>query len=136
VNVLLDTNIVLDVLLECEPWFADSQDIWQACDEQRITGYLLASTFTDIYYIARRAVGRQKAREAIELCSTTVAICPIDRVTLEQALLLAGSDFEDNVQIAAAEQHGLDALVTRNPQDFAHAPLPVLAPRTLLDQLL
>jgi predicted nucleic acid-binding protein len=67
-NVLLDTNIVLDVLLKREPWVLDSQRIWHACDEQRIQGYLIASTLTDIFYIARKLVGREAALEAVELC--------------------------------------------------------------------
>lgn len=134
-NVLIDTNIVLDVLLEREPRLVEAQAVWQACDDERITGYLLASTFTDIYYIARRTVGRDKAREAVEVCLAAFAICGIDRAVLEHALLLTGTDFEDNVQIAAALQSELDAIVTRNPHDFAHAPLPVLTPITLLAQL-
>jgi predicted nucleic acid-binding protein len=134
-NVLIDTNIVLDVMLERDPWLAESQAVWQACDDERITGYLLASTFTDIYYIARRTVGRDKAREAIEVCLATFAICRVDRAVLEYALLLTGTDFEDNVQIAAALQSELDAIVTRNPGDFSHAPLPVLTPVSLLAQL-
>jgi predicted nucleic acid-binding protein len=135
VNVLIDTNIVLDVLLEREPWLADSEGVWKACDEGRIVGYLLASTLTDIFYIARRMVGRDKAREAIEVCLATFAICPVDRVVLEQALLLTGNDFEDNVQIAAATQSGLNAIVTRNSDDFTHATMPVLTPAVLLAQL-
>lgn len=134
-NVLIDTNIVLDVLLEREPWLTDSEGVWQACDEGRITGYLLASALTDIYYIARRIVGRDKARQAVELCLATFAICPIDRTVLEQALLLTGNDFEDNVQIAAAMQIGLNTIVTRNPDDFAHALIAVFTPAALLAQL-
>ncbi len=134
-NVLIDTNLVLDVLLKREPWLADSERVWQACDEQRMTGYLLASTLTDIFYIARKILGRQAAREAVELCLTTFAICPLDQTVLEQALLLPGADFEDNVQIAAATHSGLDAIVTRNPNDFSGASLPILLPATLLPQL-
>jgi len=135
VNILIDTNIALDVLLEREPWLAESQGVWQACDEGRVVGFLLASTLTDIFYIARRLVGRDKARQAVELCLTTFAICPVDRSVLEHALLLSGTDFEDNVQIAAATLSRLDAIVTRNPADFAHAAIPVLVPATLLSQL-
>lgn len=135
-NVLIDTNIVLDVLLKREPWLAESQQVWQACDDARITGYLVASTLTDVFYIARKIIGREAAIEAVELCLATFAICPVDRTVLEQALVLAGPDFEDNVQIAAATRTGLDAIVTRNPDDFATSPLPVLNPATLLGQLL
>ena len=134
-NVLIDTNIALDVLLKREPWLADSQGIWQACDEEHVVGYLLASTLTDIYYIARKLIGKEAAIEAVELCLATFAICPVDRTVLEQALLLAGTDFEDNVQMAAAVHIGLDAIVTRNPDDFANMPLPAFTPDTLLSQL-
>ncbi len=134
-NVLIDTNIVLDVLLKRQPWLAESQQIWQACDEGRMVGYLLASTLTDIFYIARKIIGREAAHQAIEVCLVTFAICPLDRTVLEQALLLAGPDFEDNVQVAAAVHIALDAIVTRNPDDFAHAPIPVFTPSALLAQL-
>jgi predicted nucleic acid-binding protein len=135
VNVLIDTNIVLDVLLKRMPWLAESQQIWQACDDGRLTGYLLASTITDIFYIARKIIGRNAAYQSVDLCLTTFAICPLDKIVLEQALLLAGPDFEDNVQIAAATHIGLDAIVTRNPDDFAAAAIPVLIPAALLHRL-
>jgi predicted nucleic acid-binding protein len=135
VNVLIDTNIVLDVLLKRDPWLANSQSIWQRCDDGRIVGYLLASTLTDIFYIARKIIGREAAVQAVELCLITFAICPLDRAVLEQALLLTGVDFEDNVQVAAATHYGLNAIITRNPNDFAHAAIPVFTPATLLAQL-
>lgn len=133
-KVLIDTNVALDVLLNREPWVGESQKVWQACEEGRITGYLLASTLTDIFYIARKLVGNDKARQAVELCLATFAICPINKVTLEEAVALAEPDFEDNVLIVAAVQTGLEAIVTRNPGDFAHSPVTVLAPEQLLEQ--
>lgn len=134
-NGLVDTNIVLDVLLKREPWVADSTRVWQACESQRMTGYLVASTLTDIFYIARKIIGREAAFEAIEVCLATFAVCPVDRAVLEQALRLPGQDFEDNVQIAAAVHSGLDVIVTRNPDDFASASIMVLTPSALLAHL-
>ena len=48
-RILFDTNIILDVLLNREPWVNQAQAIWQANDEGRISGYLVASTVTDIF---------------------------------------------------------------------------------------
>lgn len=48
---------------------------------------------------------------------------------------MAGSDFEDNVVIAAAVTASLDAIVTRNVTDFAHSPVPVWQPAELLKRL-
>ena len=134
-RVLLDTNILLDVLLNRAPWVTDSSAIWGACDDGRIVGYVPASAMTDIFYIARRAVDLPTARIAVGLCLSAFEICPIDRQTLEQAATLPGSDFEDNVQLVSASIAGLDAIVTRNPSDFMAAALPILTPAALLAQL-
>lgn len=134
-RVLLDTNIVLDVLLNRAPWVTDSSAIWTAYDQRRITGYVPASAMTDIFYIARRMVDVPTARVAVGLCLSTFEICPVDRQTLEQATTLPGSGFEDNVQIACALLASVDAIVTRNPADFAAATVPVLTPPALLTQL-
>ncbi len=106
-TIALDTNIVLDVLLARAPFLDDSQAIWQACDDGQFSGHLLASAFTDVYYIVRRATRREDALRAVELCLAAFTICPVDRATLQAALLLPGSDFEDNLQIAATIQCGI-----------------------------
>lgn len=134
-RVLLDTNVVLDVLLQREPWVKESKAIWQASDEGRIIAYILASALTDIFYIARRLAGREKAREAVHTCLEAFEILPVDRQALEAAEALSGNDFEDNLQMACAGIAGLDAIVTRNKDDFKHASVPVLTPTEALGQL-
>ena len=134
-KVLLDTNVVLDVLLAREPHLANSKAVWQACDNGQINGYIIASALTDIYYIARKIVGLDSARHAVEICLSTFQICPVNQAVLENAFQLAGSDFEDDVQIAAATQAELDVVVTRNPRDFMHGALAVVVPAELLAQL-
>jgi predicted nucleic acid-binding protein len=134
-RVLLDTNILLDVLLDRAPFVGDSSAVWDACDTGRIVGYIPASTLTDIHYIARRAADLATARIAVGLCLAAFEICPVERATLERAAALPGNDFEDNVQIACALIAGLDAVVTRNTSDFAAAPILVLTPAALVAQL-
>ena len=124
-RILLDTNVVLDVLLKREPWVTDAATIWQASDEGRVTGYLVASTLTDIFYIARKLVGLAAARAAVEVCLAAFEICTVDRQALEQATLLPGTDFEDNLQIACATLAGLEAIVTRDKDGFKSASIAV-----------
>jgi len=66
-RVLLDTNILLDVLLDRAPFAADSSAVWTACDDGHMVGFITASSLTDIYYIARRAADAATARVAISL---------------------------------------------------------------------
>jgi predicted nucleic acid-binding protein len=54
-RVLLDTNILLDVLLNREPFVADSSAIWAACELGTSAGFVSGSALTDIFlYCAPR----------------------------------------------------------------------------------
>jgi len=135
VKVLLDTNVVLDVLLQRGPWLAGAEAIWQASIDGRLESCITASSLTDIYYISRRLVGEQAARETVRKCLDVLTILTVDKETLEQAHALAVADFEDALQISAAQRNGLNALVTRDPNDFTACPIPVLSPTELAAQL-
>lgn len=134
-KVLLDTNVVLDVLLERQPWVRTSSAIWAACDQELLTGFISAAALTDVFYIARRVSGPQVAHRAVGVCLKAFDICPVTRETLEWALACPGNDFEDNVQVACAVLTDLDAVVTRDSGGFDSPPLPILSPAELLAQL-
>jgi len=134
-RVLLDTNVVLDVLLNRAPWAAEASALWEAHDAGRLQGYVTATTLTNIFYIARRAAGLEKAQAAVRLCLQTFELCPVDRVTLERAAQFSGPDFEDNLQIACAEISGLAIIVTRNLPDYAHSGIRPVTPATLLSEI-
>jgi predicted nucleic acid-binding protein len=127
-RLLLDTNVILDVLLNRAPWVDDATVIWQACDDEHSAGYVVATTLTDIFYIAQRIADQTKARQAVRVCLDAFTVCAVDQRVLEHAYSLAGSDFEDNIQIACAALSGLDAIVTRNTDDFAASSVPVYTP--------
>jgi predicted nucleic acid-binding protein len=134
-HVLFDTNVVLDVLFKRSPWDVDAAVCWQASDDGKITGCLVASTLTDIFYIARKQKGLTGARDAVRVCLDAFAICVVDRQALELAVDLPGNDFEDNMQIACATLASLDLILTRDKNGFKDATIPVLSPDELVIQL-
>ena len=134
-RVLLDTNVVLDFLLAREPFATAAREIWLACEEQRCTGYLAAISVTNIWYIGRKMVGAEAARQHVADLLQVLQVCPVDFKVLAAARDSGIADFEDGVQVAAALAAGLDALVTRNGDDFVGAALRVLTPAEFLAQL-
>lgn len=135
-RVLIDTNILLDFLLEREPFRQDAEELFQAIESGQIIGYVAASTLTDIFYIARRHTRSiVQARQAVLEILTVMIICPVNRTVLESAFASDVDDFEDAVQIACAVTQGLEAILTRDIQGFASSIIPVLAVRQLLEQL-
>lgn len=133
-RILLDTNVILDVLLDREPWATDAAQIWRMCSDGRLNGYACASSITDIFYIARRLTDVTRARAAVRLCLATFMICPVDRDTLDMADGMMGDDFEDNLQIACAIGSNLDVIITRDPEGFQQSPIRAITAGDLLQQ--
>ena len=135
-RVLIDTNIVLDFLLQREPFFQDAEMLFQTIDAGQVTGYITATTLTDIFYISRKHTRSiEQARQAVSATLNAMAICPIDRAVLESAFNSGLDDFEDAVQIFSAVAQELDAILTRDAKGFLSSPVPVLSVQELLRQL-
>ncbi|WP_416675267.1 type II toxin-antitoxin system VapC family toxin [Egbenema bharatensis] len=135
-RVLVDTNIVLDFLLQREPFFQDAELLFRAIDVGEIVGYVTATTLMDIFYISRRHTRSvEQARQAISEILTAMMICPVDRVVLESAFNSGLADFEDAVQIFSAVNQGAEAIVTRDAQGFLSSPISVLSIQELLQQV-
>ena len=125
---LVDTNVVLDVLLERQPHFTASAAVWTAIETAAAEGYLAAHGITTIHYLAQKHLGTHRARRVITTLLQVFRVAPIDDSVLRDALDHAGNDFEDAVTAAAARFSKCDAIVTRDPKGFRAAELPVLTP--------
>ncbi len=81
-RILLDTDVILDLMLE-RPGFADAAAIlWQAHEQGRLEAYVSAITPVNVYYIARKLKGAEIARQAVRDVVTTLRVCPLDHVAL------------------------------------------------------
>jgi len=134
-NVLIDTNIAIDVLIQREPFFDYSQLVLLASEQEYINGFISASAITDIYYITNKVLKNDKAtRELIKKhLMKTVRIASVDEETIFKALGTGWRDFEDCVQYYVGESISADYIVTRNPEDFACDKISVVTPQKLLD---
>jgi hypothetical protein len=90
---------------------------------------------TTIFYLLQKARGAAFARDGVERLIRVFNVAPVDDGVVRRALAFAWSDFEDAVCAAAADASGCDALVTRDPDGYPNAPLPVIDPATALSWL-
>ena len=134
-RILLDTNIVLDVLLNREPFVSDSRRLWQAADEGTFDACIASFTLPTIHYICRRHAGQAAADNALDICLEAFEVCALYRECIQAARRMPGGDFEDNLQVACAITDYVHGIVTRNPGDFANAPIRVYTPAELLEVL-
>lgn len=132
---LVDTNVVLDWLIDRKPWSDAAQPLWSARDAGLVIAYLPASVVTDIFYIVRRQANIAVAFAAVDRIFAAFGLFAVDSALLQQARALPGNDFEDNVQIACAVNAGLDLIVTRDPADFRMSPISVIEPSQIAPYL-
>jgi predicted nucleic acid-binding protein len=132
-RLLLDTNIILDIALKREPHFELSSKIFELIDKKRIICYITASTVTDIYYISRKEKGNEIAIEFISNLIEIVDVIGVDKSIIVKALESNLKDFEDAVQVSAAENYEIEIIVTRNKSDFLNSGLEILTPIELID---
>jgi len=135
VKVLLDTNIIVDVAIEREPFFGDSEQVLTFVEEGRIEGYISASTFGDLYYIIRRDKGRNMALELLSNIATFCQVATVDRAAITMALTANFRDFEDAIQYGTARVNQLDAIITRDVADFPVTTPRIITPAQLIQEL-
>ncbi|MEH2141333.1 type II toxin-antitoxin system VapC family toxin [Nostoc sp.] len=134
-KVLLDSNVILDVALERQPFFGNSETIVSFVEEGQIEGYICASSFSDLYYIIRKDKGRNLALEFLREIVTFCRVATVDSTTINMALNLNFRDFEDAIQYSTAVLNYLDAIITRNPRDFPVATPRIITPEQLIQEL-
>ncbi len=131
-KVIFDTNIVLDVLLDREPFSTSAALLFSKVEKGELSGYLCATTITTIHYLICKALGARQAKNHVENLLSLFEIAPVNRAILEGALRSRFGDFEDAVIHEASVHVGVEALVTRDSAGFKRATIPVYS----LDELL
>lgn len=132
-RVFIDTNVLLDVLGNRQPWAPDAQAVWALVDRQSIAGYISADSFSTVYYIARKLLGGPAARNSLHLLRGSFTTVPCDEHIIDQALAATDfADFEDAVQYFSAVAVNADCILTRDLAGFPRATPPVMTPTAFL----
>ena len=116
-KVFLDTNILLDLLLEREG-YEDSAVLFQMQEEGRLHLCVSMLTMVNVAYVYKKTVGQNLAIANLKYLSSLVDVLPMTGDQLQQAMMLDGRDFEDVLQAVCAAEGGCDFLVTRNEKDY------------------
>ena len=130
-KIVFDTNIILDVLLNREPFVELSAKIVSSVENKNIEGYLCATTITTLDYLISKQTNRKSARTEIQKLLNIFEISEVNSKVLDMSLNSGFRDFEDAVQYYSGEFCSVNALVTRNIKDYKQAKLPIYTPEEL-----
>jgi len=136
-NVLIDTNVVLDYLLRREHNYANALNIIALSETGKLTGFISASAVTDIFYIIRKEYkSRSIAIEQLKKLMRMVHAAAVSDNDIHEALELGWQDFEDAVQYVSGRNVMVEYIITRNAQDFGAADAEVVTPEEFLDKFI
>jgi len=134
-NLLIDTNIILDILLRREPHYKNAAKINILSEKGYTRSYISASAVTDIFYVAKKELkNKDIALELLKNLLKTTRIAAVTEDNIHEALNLNWGDFEDSVQYVAGQNISAEYIITRNPADFAGSRIEVISPDEFLDK--
>lgn len=131
----MDTNVVLDVLLDRQPFAADSAIVMASAETGGIEAYLCATTITTIHYLGAKTLGQKEAVRQIANLLQIFRIAPVTAAVLNAALQIKARDFEDAVLFEAAKGVQAEAIITRNPADFPKNDIPIHTLKDMVEML-
>lgn len=126
-KILIDCDVLLDVGLGRQPHYEASAKLLDWAEQHPGKAAVAWHTIANLFYLMDG-----KTTEFIEELSQFVAIPATGGTALRYALSLGFKDFEDAMQVAAADAHWAQTIITRNLRHYRKSPIKALAPDEFL----
>lgn len=131
-NVLIDTNVLLDVLCDRAPFAAASAAVWKYCETRKINGIVSALSVPNIAYIMRKELTPERTEQILRLLLMIFDVSELKAEDLKKAASLHFCDFEDALQVVTAEKEKASYIITRNTKDFVGSQISAVTPADFL----
>ena len=125
-RLFLDTNIILDLLGEREPFYEAAAKLASLADNNLVTLVVSPISFTTVNYVLSKFESSQIVREKLRKFKILCSISILDEHIIEKGLNSSFKDFEDSLQYFSAVSAECDLIITRNAKDFKSSHLPVM----------
>lgn len=135
-RILIDSDVILDLLLDRKPFCEDSLTLIYACEQKQLQGFATPVIIANVYYIFRQKASHATVTEQLKLLLKIVTVLAMDQKQVLAALDSKFTDFEDALQYySAIQSNKVDGIITRNTKDYRHSKIPVFSPQEFLATL-
>lgn len=134
-RIFLDTNIVIDFVGKRQPFYQSAAAYFELAYRKEIILYTSALTLANAAYILGKQMEADEVRRSLLKLLTLVNVTELTGGVVEKALR-DGSfhGIEDGMQYVMAKTEGMDAIITRDANDFAASNIPVFTPLAYLNR--
>jgi predicted nucleic acid-binding protein len=124
-KVLVDTNILIDLLAERQPFSKFAIEIFSLAQNNKVKLFTSSHSYATAHYLLKKYMSEADLRKALISLLDFIELVPIDTAIIKKSLLSKHKDFEDAIQIfAASAVDRVDFIVTRNLKDLRMLGLP------------
>ena len=132
-RVLLDTNVIIDVLQNREPWCESGKKIFLSVARKDFSGCITAKEASDIHFFAKKQFKGDenvddKARQILIKLFSLFEIIDTTESDCKNALSFPNNDYEDAIMIETALRSGVDCIITRSTEHFSESPVKIYTP--------
>ena len=133
-NVFIDTNVLMDIFANREPFVSNSLKIYTLGVDKKIKLYSTSNTIITLHYLLKRLISEEKIRMALDEITRNIEIIPIDGTIIKKSLKSSHKDFEDAIQITAAQSiNAMSCIITRDLKNYKFSEINVFTPDEFLN---
>jgi predicted nucleic acid-binding protein len=126
IKAYIDCSILLDWLLNREPFSSYSAKIVELTENKKILSLVSPLTLANSYYIITKEINKKIGDEFISDCLRIFSVIGITSKNVEKAVFNRYKSFEDDIHASIAAENNVDYFVTRNKKDFKSEKFKVL----------
>ncbi|MGI5063698.1 PIN domain-containing protein [Treponema denticola] len=134
-KIFIDSDIILDIICCREPYYQYAAYVFSLSDTKKIVLYTTSLVFANVYYILRKVLGIQKAKESLRKLRLLVRVISVEEKEVDLALNSKFSDFEDALQYYTALKHNIGIFLTRNVKDYKEKDIIVQTPEEFIKNM-
>ncbi|MBN2261322.1 MAG: PIN domain-containing protein [Prolixibacteraceae bacterium] len=134
-KLFLDTNVVIDLLGERDPFYVSAAKIATLADKGKIQIFVSALTYSTVYYLLSRFENKEIVKEKIRKFKVIAETSDLTDMIIDKGLASKFSDIEDSLQYHSAVKKECNIIITRNSKDFKESEIPVLTPDEYLTKI-
>ena len=129
-SIFLDTNVLIDFFADRKPFSIDAARLFDYSLKKKITIYISAVSYNNIYYIIRQSLTHAETIKMLTEISEWTNVIDLTKEIINKSLTSDFKDFEDAIQYHCAKSNNkIDLIVTRDTKDFKISSLPILSPK-------
>ena len=135
-EVLIDTNIILDWFLKRDQFYENSKAVLNKCWFGNIKSFITIHSLCDIYYLVGNKFPLEEKKKLIQFLLNRSEIIEENYNSVKAFIDYDFYDeLEDCLQIQSAQNLRLNYIITRNIKDFRYSTVQAVTPEQFLEMI-